>query len=199
MKKALIGAGGFAREVKAHMNEFDMISFVDDEYYNEDNKNTLPLSQFNPDEYEVLIAIGNPIDRMNIVKKLPTNTKYFTFIHPTVQILGNDVLILEGSFIGAGCILTTNITLGRHTHLNLHTTIGHDCFIDDFLTSAPGVKVSGNCNIYKCVYLGTNSSIKQKINICSFTTIGMGAAVVNDIYTAGTYVGVPAKLLKSSL
>ena len=90
----------------------------------------------------------------------------------------------------------TNVKIGKHAHLNLLTTIGHDCEIGDYFTTAPGSKISGNCKIYDCVYVGTNASIKQKLSIESFTTIGSGAAVVKDIEEPGVYAGVPAKKIK---
>lgn len=194
MKKALIGAGGFADEIKAHMQEFDMICFVDDVYYTPNNKNIKSISEFNVNEYEVLIAIGDPVLRNDMVNRLPKETQYFTFIHPTAQILGNDVEIGEGSVICAGVIITTNCKIGKHTHLNLLTTIGHDNRIGDFFTTAPGAKISGNCLIGDRVYFGTNASVKQKIKICDNVTIGLNAGVVKHIETAGVYVGVPAKL-----
>jgi sugar O-acyltransferase (sialic acid O-acetyltransferase NeuD family) len=196
MKKALIGAGGFAREIRAHMGDHTMKCFVDDQYWKENTECIYPLSQFNPEEYEVLVAIGDPKDRFDMVSKLPTNTQYFTFIHPSAQIFGNDITIGKGSIVCAGCIITTNVKIGDHSHLNLHTTIGHDCKIGDYFTTAPGVKVSGNCKIYDCVYIGTNASIRQKISIHSMVTIGMNAAVVKHIEEPGTYVGIPAKKIK---
>lgn len=196
MKKALIGAGGFAREIKAHMGDHSMKCFVDDQYWVENNEYIYPLSQFNPEEYEVLVAIGDPRDRFDMISKLPSNTQYFTFIHPSAQILGNDVIIGKGSIVCAGCIITTNIKIGDHAHLNLHTTIGHDCEIGRYFTTAPGVKVSGNCRIHDCVYIGTNASVRQKIHIHSFSTIGMNAAVVKHIEESGVYAGIPAKKIK---
>jgi sugar O-acyltransferase (sialic acid O-acetyltransferase NeuD family) len=194
MKKALIGAGGFADEIKAHMQKFDMICFVDNAYYTPNDKNIKPISEFDVNEYEVLVAIGDPVLRCDMVNRLPKETKYFTFIHPTAQILGNDVEIGEGSVICAGVIITTNCKIGKHTHLNLLTTIGHDNRIGDFFTTAPGAKISGNCLIGDRVYFGTNSSVKQKIKICDNVTIGLNAGVVKHIETTGVYVGVPAKL-----
>lgn len=196
MKKALIGAGGFANEIKAHMNDFNMTCFVDDVYYLPNNKNIKPLSEFDENEYEVIIAIGDSTAREQMARKLPKGTKYFTFIHSTVQILGNDVEIGEGSVICAGSIITTNCKIGKHTHLNLMSTVGHDCIIGDFMTTAPGVKISGNCNIGKCVYIGTNASIKQKISICDYTVIGLNAGVVKNITEPGVYAGVPSKKIK---
>jgi sugar O-acyltransferase (sialic acid O-acetyltransferase NeuD family) len=196
MKRALIGAGGFAREIKAHIGDETMKCFVDDLFWKENNNFIFPLSQFDPNEYEVIVAIGNPRDRYDIIQRLPKETKYFSFIHPSTQILGNDVKIGKGSIVCAGCILTTNIIIGDHAHLNLQTTIGHDCVIGDYFTTAPGVKISGNCKIYSCVYVGTNASIKEKISIHSFVTIGLNAGVVKDIEDTGIYVGTPAKKIQ---
>ena len=196
MKKALIGAGGFAREIKTHMKDYTMKCFVDDQFWKENNEYIYPLSEFDPNEYEVLVAIGDSRDRFDMVQKLPKETKYFTYIHPSAQILGYDVQIGKGSIVCAGSILTTNIKIGEHAHLNLHTTIGHDCEIGDYFTTAPGAKISGNCKIYDCVYIGTNASIKQKISIHSLSTVGMNAAVVKNIEEPGVYVGAPAKRIK---
>jgi sugar O-acyltransferase (sialic acid O-acetyltransferase NeuD family) len=199
MKKGIIGAGGFGREVYWSLSLIERVNtkfFVDDKYWDDTNDLILPISKFNPNEYKIVIAIGDPKDRFDMVERLPKETKYFTHIHPSVQILGDDVEIGDGSIICAGTIITTNVKIGKHTHLNLQTTIGHDCEIGNYFTTAPGAKISGNCKIYDCVYVGTNTSIKEKISIHSFTTIGSNAAVVKNIEEPGTYVGVPSKKIK---
>lgn len=195
MKKAIIGYGAFAREVAAQMN-FDSIKyFVDDEYWTENNNNVLKLSDFDPEKYEVIVAIGNSALRSDVVSRLPSSTKYFTAIHESAQIIGKDVYIGEGSIICAGVIVSINCKLGEHTHLNLHTTIGHDCVIDDYFTTGPGVNVSGN-NVYgKRVYIGTGSSTREKISICDDVTVGMQSGVIKSISEPGTYIGSPAKKL----
>jgi sugar O-acyltransferase (sialic acid O-acetyltransferase NeuD family) len=195
MEKVLIGAGGFAREIRAHMNDFTMKCFVDDQYYQDNNDNILPLSQFDATKHRALVAVGDPKDRFDIVQRLPKDTKYFSHIHPSAVILGNDVEIGEGSIICAGVIITTNVKIGKHAHLNLQSTIGHDCVIGDYFTTAPGAKISGNCTIYDCVYVGTNASVKQKVSIHSFATVGLNAGVVKSIEDSGTYIGTPAKKL----
>jgi len=188
MKKALIGYGGHAREVMAQMGT-QIPCFVDDQYLTED---TLPLSSFDPTKYEVIVAVGSSKDRYDIVQKLPKNTKYFTFIHSTALLM-NNVEIGEGSFIGAYSILTTNIKIGKHALLNRGNHIGHDTIIGDYFSAMPGAIVSGNVTIYDLVYMGTNSSIKEKTSTHSLSTIGSNATVVKHINEPGIYVGVPAK------
>jgi sugar O-acyltransferase (sialic acid O-acetyltransferase NeuD family) len=188
MKKALIGGGGHAREVILQMRQ-QLPCFVDDAYVTE---HTLPLSTFNPLEYEVMIAIGSSIDRFDVKQRLPKETKYFSFIHPTA-IIGDTVKIGIGSFIGAYSIITTNITIGDHSLLNRANHIGHDTRVGSYLSMMPGAIISGNCRIYDCVYIGTNASVRENISIHSLSTIGMNAAVVKHIEQPGTYIGVPAK------
>jgi sugar O-acyltransferase (sialic acid O-acetyltransferase NeuD family) len=193
MIKALIGAGGFANEIKAQMGDYSMKCFVEDNYYVENTENISPISELDITKYELLIAIGDSKLREKIANSLPKETKYFTFIHPSAQIFGKDVTIGEGSVICAGSIITTNCKIGKHAQLNLLTTIGHDCQIDDYFTTAPGTKISGNCKIGKHVYTGTNSSVRQNIEICNDVTVGLNAGVVKNILISGTYVGLPAK------
>jgi len=191
MKKVLIGNGGHAREVMAQMG-VNLLRFVDDQYVNSD---TLPLSQFDPTEHIAMVAVSNSKDRFDIVQKIPKETQFFTFIHPTALIMG-DVEIGEGSFIGAYSILTTNIKIGKHAILNRGNHIGHDCQIGNYFSAMPGAIVSGNIKIYDLVYMGNNSSIREKLSIHSLSTIGMNGAVVRNIEDNGTYVGVPVKKIE---
>lgn len=197
MKIGIFGNGGHAREVFWSLNSEEREGckfFVDDEYY-QGETNVFPISNFNPDEYRLIVAVADSKFRERIVQTLPNETKYFTFVHPSARILGDDIIIGEGSFIGINCILTTNIALGKHTILNRGNQIGHDCEIGDYFSAMPGAIVSGNVKIGHRVYMGTNATIKQKLFVCSDVTIGSNATVVKHIQTNGTYVGVPAKLL----
>lgn len=192
MKLALFGYGGHAREVACQIDQ-EVTFFVDDEYANDITK---PISEFNPEEYLMMVAVADSHDRKAIVDRLPKETKYFTFIHPTVQIMDDNIEVGEGSFIGANSILTTNIKLGKHALLNRGNHIGHDCFIGDYFSAMPNAVIGGNVWIDNKVYLGSCSNIREKIKIVANTTIGMNAAVVKNLTESGTYVGIPAKKLK---
>ena len=188
MKKVLVGNGGHAREVMAQMG-VKLERFVDDQYVDDESK---PLSELDPIKHIVMITISDSKDRFDIVQRLPKGIRFFTFIHPTVLIM-DDVEIGEGSFIGAYSILTTNIKIGVHSILNRANHIGHDCKIGHFFSAMPGAIVSGNVTIGDLVYIGTNSSIREKLSIHSSSTVGMNSAVVKNITEPGIYVGVPVK------
>jgi sugar O-acyltransferase (sialic acid O-acetyltransferase NeuD family) len=139
-----------------------------------------------------MIAVADSKSRFDISQRLPKGIKFFTFIHPTSLIM-DDVEIGEGSFIGCYSVLTTNIKIGTHSILNRANHIGHDCRIGNFFSAMPGVIVSGNVTIQNLVYIGTNSSIREKIKICDLVTVGLNSGVVKDIVEPGVYVGTPVK------
>jgi len=192
MKLALFGYGGHAREAACQIEQ-EVTFFVDDKYLNDVAK---PISEFYPEEYMMIVAVADSKDRADIVAKLPKETKYFTFIHPSVYIIDDNIQVGVGSFIGANSILTTNIKLGDHALLNRGNHIGHDSVAGDFFSMMPNAIVGGNVTIGDNVYLGSCSNVREKINITSDVLIGMNAAVVKDITESGTYVGVPAKKIK---
>ncbi len=206
-KICIFGIGGSGREVlcclkdilnieKKEVKDY-AIFMVDDEYYTEETImgiNVIPVSKFNPSTHLAFIAVGDPMARLNITRKLPPQTKYATLIHPSA-VISDWVQLEEGTIITPGTIVTCNIIIGKHAHLNMHTTVAHDCIIGDFFTTAPAVNISGTCKFGNNVYLGTNASVRNGITICDNVTIGMGSVVVKDILKPGTYIGNPAKLL----
>lgn len=193
-KFALFGAGGHAREVAVQIGK-PVTFFVDDAY---SGKFANPISMFDPKKYYMMVAVADSLDREAIVSRLPKETEYFSFIHQTALIMDSSTIeIGPGAFIGAYCILTTNIRIGKHAILNRAVQIGHDCIIGDYFSAMPGSIVSGNCSLGHRVYIGTNSSIREKVTVDSDVTLGMGSCLVNGFEnTSGIYVGVPAKLIK---
>ncbi|MFT3747373.1 MAG: acetyltransferase [Agriterribacter sp.] len=203
-KICIAGAGGLGREVFSYIldelapkgiNAEDHICFMQSDDHIRETRimgiNVIPLSNFNPSTHNVVVAIGNPQVRKKFVEKLPPDTKYTSIIHPSV-IIYKWVDIDEGCIIMAGSIISCNVKMGKHIHLNAATTIGHDCILGDYFTTAPAVNISGSCLIGECVYFGTNAAVKQGITVRDNVTIGMGGIVVKNITEEGVYTGVPA-------
>jgi sugar O-acyltransferase (sialic acid O-acetyltransferase NeuD family) len=207
-KICVVGTGGFGRETMCclidslatqNINAKDVASFmVADKDFDETlimGLPVIPQSEFNPEEYEVLVGIGDSVTRKKVVENLPVGTKFTTVIHPSA-VISDWVEIGEGGIITAGVIITCNIKIGKHAQLNLHSTVGHDCVIGDYYTSGPGTNVSGICTFGHNVYFGTNASVKQGISICDNVVIGMGSVVTKNITEPGVYIGSPVKKLE---
>jgi sugar O-acyltransferase (sialic acid O-acetyltransferase NeuD family) len=187
MKKALFGFGGQAQEIASLFN-INFTFIVDDEYSNE---YSLPLSKASPNEYEILVALGESEYRKKTIQKL-ANFSFFSLIHNTA-IISKDSTIGCGSYIGPYCIITNNVKIGSHSIINRFNSIGHNTRVGNFLSMMSSAVISGNCDIGDCFYMGNNSSIREKITICDNVKIGMNAAVVKNINEKGIYAGIPAK------
>lgn len=203
MKKiAIVGAGGFAREVLWLLTDLGLESrvggfFETDEIWREREVSGLPvapLSSLDSGRWEAVLAVGSPAVRRNLRDALPKEITYPTLVHPSVQ-SSRRVDLAPGVVVCAGSILTCDIVVSEHVHLNLATTVGHDCQLRPFVTTAPAVNISGACDIGELTYIGTNAALREGLKIAAGTTIGMGAIVVSHIEEAGVYVGNPAKKL----
>lgn len=217
MEIAIIGKGGFAKEVEGYLkinaikelNEniqkrdirFELTvyqNYVSDDFADKDEEKLstllkkIELGQ-NPHVY---IAIGDSKVREKIVNFLPKETNYPNLYCDLTYL---STKIGKGNIFCPQTIITSNVVIGNFCHFNLQTSIGHDSVISDFVTTAPKVSISGNNNIGKHVYLGTGASTKQEILICDEAVIGLHSGVVHNIHEKGTYVGTPAYKLNEPL
>ncbi|WP_373077086.1 acetyltransferase [Fusobacterium varium] len=204
----IIGAGGFAREViwlieeiNMHKKEWNILGLIDDalELIGKEINNYKVLGNIEylntlDKEIYATIAIGNGNIRKEIIEKVK-NRKYATLIHPNVQ-KSKFVKIEEGVIICSNNILTVNIEIGKHSIINLNSTIGHDVKLKDYVTILPGCNISGNVNIGESSVLGTGTTIIQNKKVGKNVIIGAGTVVIRDIEDNCTVVGNPAKVIK---
>lgn len=199
---AIVGAGGMARDALHTLDALGLGGriagfFESPDVWTEREVGGLkvrPLAAIDAATMDILIAIGSGAARELVVHALPTDARYPTFVHPSVSV-GRNVEIGAGSLVCAGSILTCDIRIGAHVQLNIATLVTHDCVLEDFATTAPGVRISGNCRLGRRAYVGTSACIRERTRIGDDVTVGMGAVVVNDL-DAGTWVGNPARRLR---
>lgn len=213
MKIAIYGASGFGREVAWLIKDcikagdaYEIIGFIDDDpvkygqLLNGIVVKGLEDAGVDATQAAVVSGIGDPRVREVTIKKAESaGFSFKSIIHPRVE---KSVWIEfgEGTVICAGCILTTNIRLGKHVQINLDCTIGHDVVMGDYTTLAPGVHVSGWVHFGKRVYVGTgavliNGTEEKPLKIGDDAVIGAGAVVTKSIPQGETWGGVPARPL----
>ncbi len=205
----VVGGGGLAREIAWLARECvggaDLVGFLDDapDLHGESICGVPVLGTV--DEWpryadcSFVVAIGAPRVRRNVVSRMEAvanRPRFATLVHASVS-RSAYVTIGEGSMITAGCVLTTQIELGRHVILNLSSTVGHDTHLHDYVNVAPMVAISGNVTAEAGAELGTASSIRQGITIGRGAVIGMGSAVIKDVEANTVVVGAPAKPLRT--
>jgi sugar O-acyltransferase (sialic acid O-acetyltransferase NeuD family) len=208
---AIYGAGGLGRELSAwirHQPGYEFVGFIDDfvPAHARVGRDTV-LGGLDAvgrlaegDALNVVVAIGDPIVKAEICADLSKYQVVFpVMIHPTVIMDDRDsITIGDGTVITAGCVLTTQIVLGKHVLLNLNSTVGHDTQVGDFSSIMPGAQISGRVNIAERVLIGTGSCLLNEVSIGAESRIGAGAVVIGDIPARCTAVGIPAKPLTQS-
>jgi sugar O-acyltransferase (sialic acid O-acetyltransferase NeuD family) len=205
---AIIGAGGFGREVLMlieQINEvhrsYNFVGYFDDSNFSDDSNVTKSIIGNIEDlnNYQkrlfVVVAVGSPEAKRKIISRIANNNVFYeTLIHPSCYV-GSDSNIGEGTIICGGCFITTNVKIGKHVILNLCTTVGHDTAVGHFTSVMPGVNISGEVIIDDEVYIGTGAKIINKVNIGNGALIGAGSVVVKEILPNTTAFGVPAKMI----
>jgi sugar O-acyltransferase (sialic acid O-acetyltransferase NeuD family) len=207
----IIGAGGFAREVQDVIRNcnraqlrYNFLGFIDDfvPVGTKINDSSVigDFSWFKTPEALCVLAtvgVGAPEVRRKLVERVvELGVDFVTLVDPTV-VASPFVTIGKGTVICPGVILTNNITLGEHVHLNLDSTVGHDAIMEDFTTTAPGAHINGKNLLKEGAYVGTGANFIEKVTVGEWAIIGAGACVVKDIPANTTAVGCPAKVIKT--
>lgn len=207
---AIIGAGGFGKEVKMLIDninsvspQFKFIGYYDDGIEAGTLVHGYPVLGGVKDinlvnnELSIVAAIGNPQLKKKLLDQVDNRFISFpSLIHPSVLVGTDNVSIGEGCIICAGNYITVDIKIGRHVILNLACTVGHDTTIQDYCSFMPSVNISGEVLIEEGVYVGTGAKIINLLTVGNWTTIGAGAVVAKSLPEKCTAVGIPAKAIK---
>lgn len=195
----LLGVGGHAKVIidaaKISGKKIDAVYDDDENTHGKEFCGYKVAGKIDSDlQGDAIIAIGNNKTR----KKISTCLKkmnWETVIHPTA-IIADDVEIGEGSLIMAGTIIQTGTKIGKHCIINTGACIDHDCKIADFSHIAPNCSLAGGIEIGEGTFIGIGTAVSQYLKIGEWCQIGAGAAVVSEIPSNCTAVGVPAKPTK---
>lgn len=215
MRKRLVifGAGGFGREVLQLVRDINDVAptwecegfLVDSRYLGGNPVQGLPLlgdlGWLNQNQdAQLVVAVGAPAARREIIMRVQQTCKntFATLVHPRAWV-GQNVIVGEGSILCAGSLITTDIKIGRHVHINIGSTIGHDAVLEDFVTLNPSVNVSGNAMLEEGVEVGTGTVILPGVKIGHWSIVGAGSVVTKALPSNVTAVGAPAKPIKERM
>jgi sugar O-acyltransferase (sialic acid O-acetyltransferase NeuD family) len=141
---------------------------------------------------DYLVAVGEPAARAALVGRFTrVGLQAATLVHPSA-VLGSRVVLGEGVLVCAGVRVSTNVTIGRHGHLNPGATIGHDTVIADFVSVNPAATISGECRIGAGALVGAGAVILAGLSVGAGSTVGAAACVTRPVEAGEVVRGVPA-------
>lgn len=213
----IIGAGGHAKELASYIHDLNqtganlkLLGFIDENKPRGsfagsrilgDFKQLKKIASGHKDKIHYITAVGDNLIRLKLVKAAEAlklkNLVPWTLKHPHV-LIGKEVEIGEGCSLCPGSIITTHVTIGKHSIVNVHASISHDAKVGEFTNINPGVKICGNVTLGKACYIGAGATIIDKIAIGDNVIIGAGAVVTKNISSNVTAVGTPAQVIKKN-
>lgn len=190
----ILGASGHAHVIADIVSAMGnkVIAFLDDDIKASDRCGDISDYK-NYKDAEFVIGIGNADIRERIAAEL--KVKWYTAIHPSA-VISPSVVIGVGTVVMPNAVINARTVIGKHCIINSGAIIEHDNNISDYVHISVGAKLGGTVSVGKKTWVGIGSTVKNNLSICDNCTIGAGATVVSVISNPGTYIGVPAKIIK---
>ena len=207
----IIGCGGFGREV------FEIVELINDEKPTWNFKGFVAEKADQGETIESLTILGN-LDELFMInnenlyaciaiadiaarKRISDECykhgiKFATIISPDLKQRGDLCTIGEGTIIATGCEMAINSHIGKHCIFNTGSGIGHDTIVGDFVDMMPYAVAMGDVKISDYCYFGVRATVINGLTISEHCTIGACGCVIKNLEEPGTYVGVPAKLVR---
>ncbi|WP_263368596.1 PglD-related sugar-binding protein [Edaphobacter bradus] len=213
---AIIGAGGYAREVAWLLEDISAATNPEAGYATvgflvSDTSRIGPhdspilgdFSWLESNHVDALaMGIGTPAARLTLSENLRERFPHIAWpalIHPSVKWQQRTMQVGEGVILCAGSIATVNVRFEPFCMINLSCTIGHEAVIGRGCVLNPTVNISGGVELGSGVLVGTGAQIMQYVKVGNGARIGSGAVVNKDVNADTTVVGIPAKeLIKKS-
>ena len=209
----IIGAKGFANEILCELLNFlgngkKNIIFFDDVSTNIDSytlegyeilssKKDAMEHMINSRDKEFILGLGGPSNRQKLYHEFKDmGGNPFTLISKNSTVGSFNNIIGNGSFIGTGAVITSNVALGIGVLVNINTSISHDCRIGDFVEICPGVNITGKVRIGNNTFIGAGSTILPNIIIGKNVVVGAGSLIVENIPDNALVYGVPGKIIR---
>lgn len=210
---AIVGAGGFAREVAWMLEDISASAERETDRYvtagflvsdlshigSYDSPALGDFSWLESNHVDALaMGIGTPAVRLKLAEQLKARFPYIAWpalVHPSVIWQRRTMGIGEGATICAGSIATVNVRFEPFCMVNLTCTIGHEAVIGRGSVLNPTVNISGGVELGSGVLVGTGAQILQYVKVGDGATIGAGAVVTKYVDAGATVVGIPAKEL----
>lgn len=143
---------------------------------------------------DIFIAVGKAEIRKKLMER-DSDRNFPVLIH-TDAVISDDVEIGEGTVVVAGTVINQGSRIGKGCIVNTSSSVDHDCIIGKYCHISVGSHLCGTVRIGDNTWIGAGATISNNVNICGGCTIGAGAVVIKNIDEPGTYVGVPAKMIR---
>jgi len=205
----IIGARGFGREVAdfakhctGYEEEFLIKGFLDDDKDTLKGFDGYPRILSSVEDYlietnDVFICSLGSIQwteyYINII--LNKEGEFINLIHKNA-VLRTNVKLGYGIIIGAGSLISTDVTIGNFTQIMSYCILGHDVIVRKYCRLGDYTFIGGFSTIEDNAFLGVRSTVLARLKVGKGSTIGAGSIVIRNVKENTTVFGNPAKKIE---
>lgn len=192
-----------AERVNSLSHRYSKIFLIDDfeeetQYYGTDRIHFSSCEQIAKEEFEFIIAVGEPSARAFLLKRIEEKGyKLGTLIDPSA-IISPTAKVAPGCIVNAQSIVSSNATMEENCLLGFHVVVGHDAHIKKNTVVCPMATVGGGSTVGENTFIGLNSSMKERVNLGDDVFVGMGSMVFRSVEDEHTVLGNPARVTKGN-
>jgi UDP-N-acetylbacillosamine N-acetyltransferase len=194
--------GGHARSVAdiALATDIHDLIFVDEAARAKDSLWGFPVrTAFDgqlPDGWQAIAASGDNRTRQRQVAEIHRRGWPLATLISSTATISREASISEGCFIGHHAHIGPLSRIGKACIINTGAVVDHECNIGDYTHVSVNSSVAGRCHLGSFVFLGTGAVVIDNGYIADSITVGAGGIVIRPLVEPGSYVGVPACLIK---
>lgn len=190
----IIGAGGHGREalmvarasVRAGSADWRILGFLDDGEVDREALDRLDARHLGEVESvgdrgaHHVIAIGAGHVRREMDARIRESSPAAVLVDPTA-LVGDDVELAPGVMLYPGSRCTTNVRIGRHSHVNCGATISHDCRVGEYVSVSPGALLNGGVTVEDGALIGSGAVVLPGRRIGENALVRAGSVVTADV------------------
>lgn len=207
MKRLLIiGAGKFGREVYAWASQsrdngtaWEIAGFLDGRSKALEGFPGYPPIISSAEEYapgadDVFVcAIGSPADKVKYTGIIESKGGTFVnVVHPSV-VFGHNVKLGKGIILCPQAVVSSDVTIGDHAHVNLGSIVAHDVVVGPYCQINSNATLSGGVVLGRAVEVSSNAVFLPGAVAEDDSFIGAGSVVLKRVGAGQRVFGAPAK------
>ena len=198
----ILGFGGHARSVAnvALSMGYRELLFVDDNAKPNESFLGYPVcNEFTdklPANWACMPAAGDNRRRQLQIEYAATHGWNIAMLIAPSAHVGIGAVIEKGTLVAHHAYVGPMAAIGTGCIVNTGAVIEHECAVDDFSHVSVNASIAGRSRLGRYGFIGVGSTVIDGITLGDDITVGAGAVVTKSTNKPGTYIGVPAKLLK---
>lgn len=133
--------------------------------------------------------------RVKRIEDLGVPRDRWTNVVDPAALLADAVLTGTGVWAQAGAMVMAGTQIGSHVALRAGCHVSHDCKISDYVSIGMSAILCGYGVVERGAYIAPGAIVRDRVTVGSFSVVGLGAVVVENVPPGTIVAGNPARVI----